>query len=289
MPVIAVDIGGTKTRAVLYDDQGSSISELMTGTCHLMNEEEAVVRQRLQACRLDATSPIVIGYAGYGKSEQLRTWISRIVSEEFAGRKVTLMSDIDLVMYSCLKGRDGTAVILGTGSIVINKRNNVITQKGGWGYLLGDEGSGYAIGLAALKQYVLEAEDRSEKSILSTLIPEKFELQDPRGLLDKVMIEGRPDRTKIASAARIVLENETDIACRHILTMASLDVCNLILSAADPGEEVIAAGGLSHSEAYLKMINERAEQRFFIRKAEHEPVYGGYVKWLMDSSDHTMK
>lgn len=284
MPVIAIDIGGTKTRAVLYDDQGNPVEEKVTGSCHFMNEEESVIRCRLKDCCFDATSPIVIGYAGYGKSEQLKARIDRIVDETYKDRKVTLMSDIDLVLYSCFGGSDGTAVILGTGSIVIKKKNGTVIQKGGWGYLLGDEGSGYAIGLAALKQYVLEAESRAEKSILSTCIPELFGLKDPRSLLDEVMINDRPDRTKIASAARIVLENAQDYTCRHILTRASLNVCNLILSVAEPGEEVIVTGGLSNSKTYLKIINERAENRFHVRKAEHEPVYGGYIKWRLQGN-----
>ncbi|WP_443110729.1 BadF/BadG/BcrA/BcrD ATPase family protein [Caloramator sp. mosi_1] len=51
-----------------------------------------------------------------------------------------------------MKGEDGIITISGTGSISVGKKENEIMRAGGWGHILGDEGSGYHISLKALKR-----------------------------------------------------------------------------------------------------------------------------------------
>ena len=71
MSVISIDIGGTKTKAVLYDEQGQSLQEISLPSCHFMNAKEEEIKIRLQQCILDPQADIVIGYAGYARNEDM--------------------------------------------------------------------------------------------------------------------------------------------------------------------------------------------------------------------------
>lgn len=54
-----------------------------------------------------------------------------------------LMNDAEIALKAMLRGNDGILTIAGTGSIAFGVKNNSSVRCGGWGNLLGDEGSGY--------------------------------------------------------------------------------------------------------------------------------------------------
>lgn len=278
--IIGIDIGGTKTESALFDRNGSILKEHKTGSCHLMNADEKDIIARLKESNLTAEAPIVIGYAGYSRSKEMRDRIDALVRRAFGSRKVFLMSDLDLALLSALEGRDGTMVILGTGSVAVSQKHGEVKRKGGWGYVLGDEGSGYAIGRKALREYVLEADGRKEKDAVYEKINELFQLHDPNELINAVMKDGAPDRTKIAMAARTVTEQAGKCdSCAEIMRNAADEAVSLISSLAGPGETVIGMGGLMHAASYVQMINERASGKFILIPSVHAPVYGAYVYW----------
>ncbi len=77
-----------------------------------------------------------------------------------------VINDGELALKAVLKGEDGVLTIAGTGSICIGIRNNIKDKCGGWGHLLGDEGSGYSIAIKALRRMIHEQELNLERSRL---------------------------------------------------------------------------------------------------------------------------
>ena len=205
--------------------------------------------------------------------------IRQTVQEVFAKQTVYLMSDIDLAVLGTLEGQDGITVILGTGSVVLKKEEGNVKCYGGWGYLLGDEGSGYAIGLKALQTFVKQADGRMAKDELYQEIMWLYDMQMPSEIIAKTIKDGRIDRTDIAAIAKIVCEDACP-SCHAILCEAAKEAAALILTAYTGNERVVITGGMAHAASYMKILKDTLQEKnCSIEKAVHDPVYGGYVYW----------
>lgn len=275
--ILSIDVGGTKTEAVLYDDSGSVCAQIRTASCHPMNASDSEIDERLSACMLGGSCPVVFGYAGYGRSEQMKRRIDACIARAAAGREVTVLSDIDMALEGVLEGKDGTAVILGTGSIALLRKNGRVSRCGGWGFLLGDEGSGYAVGRSVLRAFALMADGRLTKDSLYDAVMTQFSLASPNDLISLAVRDGHVDRTLVASAARIALDHPESETAVRIMRESAAEAAGLIVSAADPALPVAVTGGLSRSRAYLAEITAALPEGMHAEAARHEPVYGGYI------------
>jgi len=162
--IIGIDSGGTSTKTAAYDKNGQLLAEATSGFGNLLNNEDKAlqnIRQSIEAiftklnqadCEL-----IVLGAAGVDSGnykETIQTDLARY------NTKVVILNDAWMAHYALLQGQDGCLVISGTGSIMIGRHQGQEARVGGWGDLLGDEGSGYAIA-KALIQKILKAYDAS--------------------------------------------------------------------------------------------------------------------------------
>ena len=272
--LIGIDVGGTKTQAVLFGDDGSIIKEVKLPSAHPMCAQDDEIMSILQQCMLDETSDVVIGYAGYGKSETMRQHIESVVSTALKDRHVVILSDIETALFSTLEDRDGITLILGTGSIALQRNNGAIERRGGWGYMLGDEGSGYAIGLAILRHFVLQADHRAEKDELYQAVMNHYHLSDPSQLIETIMDHGKPDRTLIASASIISSSFSHHPVIRNILHTSAIEVYEMIQSFHNDSETIVITGGMLHNSAYMEEIRHLLPQ---VLIATHPQVYGCYV------------
>ncbi len=169
--VIGVDAGGTKTEAIAYDLKGHELIKKVTGFGNLvLNEKEAInnILNSIKTCidelGKEGLKKIYIGAAGMEVANNAYV-IEKNIKENFHA-DVLVINDGELALKAVLKGQDGILTIAGTGSICIGIRNNIKDKCGGWGHLLGDEGSGYSIAINALKRMIYEEELSLEKSKL---------------------------------------------------------------------------------------------------------------------------
>jgi N-acetylglucosamine kinase-like BadF-type ATPase len=78
-------------------------------------------------------------------------------------------------------------IISGTGSIAYGRNGaGEAARSGGWGYVLGDEGSGYWIGRAALRAVLREADHRGPRTMLTPMLLQHFAIPQPQGLIYEV-------------------------------------------------------------------------------------------------------
>ncbi|EJP6472142.1 ATPase [Clostridium botulinum] len=169
--IIGVDAGGTKTEAIAYNLKGDELAREVTGFGNLvLNEKEAInnVCNSIKTCIYklgkEELKKIYIGAAGMEVSNNAYI-LEKNIKESF-GTDVLIVNDGELALKAVLKGQDGILTIAGTGSICIGIKNNIKDKCGGWGHLLGDEGSGYSIAIKALKRMIYEEELNLEKSKL---------------------------------------------------------------------------------------------------------------------------
>ncbi|MGM9940678.1 MAG: N-acetylglucosamine kinase [Bulleidia sp.] len=272
--VIGIDVGGTKTKAVLFDHNGSAVKEITVGSSHLSAGSEETIIANLRQCLLDDTSPIIIGYAGYGKSRAMQEKIRQLVHTAFENRTAVICSDLETAVCSTLGNRDGIVVILGTGSIALKQTDGIMERRGGYGYVLSDEGSGYAIGREILRAYVRTIDHRMPDTGLQKAVMDTFHLNDPSEIITAILDEGRVNRTKIASIARLSMDPSLQDVMTPILKKAAQDVYDLIACYGDIPHNVYVTGGMTHNTQYMSYLKNLIPH---LSIAEHEPVYGCYV------------
>lgn len=179
--VIGVDGGGTKTEASAYDSIGKVIATAIKGFANLLNNEEIALNNIISSIKeiteklgTEELNGVYLGIAGSEVGEN-----SKIISDTIKRElkiDCVVMNDAEIALKAMLKGKDGILTIAGTGSVAFGINDNISLRCGGWGNLLGDEGSGYKISIDAIKRMIYEEENSIEKSELTKKIMEYLEI-----------------------------------------------------------------------------------------------------------------
>ncbi|MGL5821796.1 MAG: N-acetylglucosamine kinase [Sarcina sp.] len=227
MYVIGVDGGGTKTEAVAYDLHGNRICSALTGFGNLLNnKEEALknvinaidnIKTQLKSCDLQG---IYLGLAG---SEVANN--SEIVFNEVSNlfnTKVKVMNDSELALKALLKGEDGILTIAGTGSISFGINDDVQWKAGGWGHLLGDEGSAYKIAIDGIKNMIQENDNNIELGELSLAILEFLNIKSPNNIIEFVYSSTKDEVAKLAVIVSKLAEDGNKQAIEILINEATL-------------------------------------------------------------------
>ncbi len=189
MHVLGIDAGGTKTVGYLADEDGTVLAEARGGGANLQVAGEegaervlgAVMEQALggEAVRPDA---ICLGMAGADREIDGR--VVRGILRRLGGKARTLVvNDALLALVAGVNDAPGIVIICGTGSIAYGRSGRgVAARSGGWGHLMGDEGSGYWIGLRALRAVARAADGRGPATGLTGRLLTDFGVLKPSEL-----------------------------------------------------------------------------------------------------------
>lgn len=165
------------------------------------------VENAFRAARVARSSVRVawLGIAGAGRPEDqtlLRDWA---IKTKLADH-VEVSHDAPLLLAAGTPEGWGVAVVAGTGSIAFARGPDGRTSRaGGWGFLLGDEGSGYALGLAGLQAVAQAADGRARATTLTKLVFDRLRLKRPEELVAAIYQTGL-DRPTIAKLAPLVID-----------------------------------------------------------------------------------
>jgi N-acetylmuramic acid 6-phosphate etherase len=164
----------------------------------------------------------------------------------------------------------GVGLICGTGSFAFGQNERGETARaGGWGYLLGDEGSGYAIALAALQASAHAADDRGPATRLLDRFMKKFDLAQPLDLINLIYQSG-VDRATIAGWADVVIEGAAagDAVATGIVSQAARDMAETVAAVCrkigfDRGPFPLALGGglVVHHASYRDQLQNELNRR----------------------------
>jgi N-acetylglucosamine kinase-like BadF-type ATPase len=231
---IGVDGGGTKTRLLVQRDDTAPSYHEFDQTIRFLEHGYEVAAKRfidlLQEIDLDVhdIKSISIGLAGAGLEEEQRRYEQAIKSLLHGLATVHVQSDSTLSLGAAFPEGQGLIVIAGTGSVAIGRtETGAIVRVGGWGRLLGDEGSGHVIGLKALKHYARAIDGRDAAGKLFGAIN--------KSLMELLQVDPRELRTAIARSeltpseyAKLVFDNAEDPKANEILSDAADDLAELI-------------------------------------------------------------
>lgn len=160
---VGLDIGGSKTRGIVWTD-GAVTSDVSVGSTNVQNvsPETAAENMATLFAGLDSVGATEV-FAGAGgvDTDDDAAALASLITPFVAGAQVSVVHDTRLLLAAA-GATAGVAVIAGTGSAAwgVNEEGEQ-ARAGGWGYLLGDEGSGYWLGREAVR-YSLRRMDSAE-------------------------------------------------------------------------------------------------------------------------------
>lgn len=282
--VIGIDGGGTTTICLLAERGtgkvlgrgvgGPSNIQAVGVDAGLRALDDAIV-QAFNGAGLERAKvgAICLGLAGVDRQEGLDVihgWANR----NAVAVTVKVSNDATLLLAAGTPDGWGLAVIAGTGSIAFVKTpDGKLGRCGGWGYLLGDEGSAYMLTLTALRAACRSFDGITPPTKLVEAFVKKMNLSEPPDLIPAVY-RGAWDRSAIAGLAPLVLELAAGgdaVAADIVRTQArelSLTAAGAVSAIGLPkqGLPVALAGGvLTNSELY------RAQFLAGLRDAGLEP------------------
>ncbi|MEG0297159.1 MAG: BadF/BadG/BcrA/BcrD ATPase family protein [Clostridium sp.] len=221
--VIGVDGGGTKTEAVAYDLDGSVLESALTGFGNLNNNKEealenitSAVQKLVEKLGEDGLKGIYLGLAGSEVGDNAKIVYEKI--KETFGIESQVMNDGDLALRALLKGEDGVLVIAGTGSIAFGVKGDQQAKVGGWGNLLGDEGSAYKISIEAYKKLIYENDYGFDHSELSKEILSFLEIKSADDLVGIIYSSTKDEIAKVAHLVSKHAENGDNFAIELLET-----------------------------------------------------------------------
>jgi len=191
--VLGIDAGGTKTVCLLADDHGSVIAEARGVGANLQAagelQVEKVLHQVMEEAigdRLIVPTAICLGIAGVDRPDD--SAVVRAIMKRIGYKaRVLVVNDALVALEAGAPRQPGVVVISGTGSICYGRNAaGEAARSGGWGYVLGDEGSGYWIGRAALRAVLRQADKRGPSTALTPMLLEHFGVEQPQGLIHEV-------------------------------------------------------------------------------------------------------
>jgi len=145
--------------------------------------------------------------------------------------RVRIESDARIALEGAFSGGPGIIVIAGTGSIVFGKaRSGSVHRSGGWGRIIGDEGSGYAVGRELFRAVAAHMDDRGPKTALTSMVARDFGLKTQPDIIRALYKEG----FDVASGAPLVTRAAAkgDRVAKQILDAAAADLVRVIVPVA---------------------------------------------------------
>jgi N-acetylglucosamine kinase-like BadF-type ATPase len=205
---VAIDGGGTKTECWVADET-RVLGRAVCGSVKIMNVGEAVAAERLQSLvrdaakaagvDLSAVTATCFGLAG-SSSAGVKAWAQTTLGLVVSGA-VEVCGDEEIALDAAFGGGAGVFVICGTGANVVGRcEDGSLVTAGGWGPVLGDEGSGQWIGLEAVRA-ALKALDRGAETMLLREVMAFWKLQS---LSELVAVGNQQPRPEFAELAETV-------------------------------------------------------------------------------------
>lgn len=227
---LGIDGGGTKTAYCLIDADGGLLATARTPTIYYLSIGLDAVRERLAqgvSEVLDVAgrqrgdvAHAFVGIPGYGDLPADRPALDALPSESLA--RYTCGNDVVCGWAGSLAARDGLHVVAGTGTIGYGRWRDREARCGGWGTLLGDEGSGYWVAREGLSLFTKMADGRLPQGPLYRIVRDELGLGDDQDVLGVVLEEWQADRAQVAALSRLVdrAADAGDDAARSVLDQA---------------------------------------------------------------------
>ncbi|HZR27008.1 MAG TPA: BadF/BadG/BcrA/BcrD ATPase family protein [Vicinamibacterales bacterium] len=229
MHVLGIDAGGTKTVCLLADEKGMVVSEARGSGANLHAAGELAVEKVLHELMEQAIgdrdivpAAVCLGIAGVDREDEMRT-VRAIMRRIGHKSRVLVVNDALIALVAGARDAPGIVINAGTGSIVYGRNAaGEAARAGGWGHMIGDEGSGYWIGREALAAVMRAGDGRGPMTQLTSHILTHFNVSDVSHL-PRIVYDREQPRMSVAALGPIVQEvaSQGDAVAARILERAA--------------------------------------------------------------------
>ncbi len=299
MHVLGIDVGGTKTVCLLANDREEILAQAREEGANLQKAGELAlekvlhsVMEKVLADQNVIPAVICLGIAGVDRAadEAVVRGIMKRIGYKAA---ILVVNDALIALQAGLGKESGIVIVSGTGSIAYGRNaKGEASRAGGWGYMLGDEGSGYWIGRLALRAVVRHADGRGRATALTPKVLAHFGVERAAELIHKVYHEDIAPSAIATLAAHVQhARDEGDFVASAILNraadelMAAATAVKTRLGLDDDEFSFVLAGGMFRAVPWLGdqltlMLPALAPRSRIIRLAS-EPALGA-VRLALD-------
>jgi len=302
--VLGLDGGGTKTVCLLMDDTGKMLGRGEAGASNYQSVGKKAAFLSIQSAIAQAIAStgeikveaICLGLAGVARPadiqvansfvEQLKSSDSLPVTWALQPSNIVICNDALIALVGGVGHDVGIVAIAGTGSIIFGRNHQGCTKRvGGWGYILGDEGSAYHIAVSGMRAALRAYDGRSEPTTLQERIIEHLGLSSLENLIEVIYEQGWGVK-EIAALAPIVdgAAASGDAVALTIIENAVKELVQATQAVIDeifsPTEvvEVVTTGSVWQS---LSLIRDKFQASIVTRSPgakvifpRYEPAYG---------------
>jgi len=288
--VVGVDGGGTRTRAVILDEAGGELGRAATGPALVDRPELPIdiegvvstVRSAALAAAIELPcAALCAGFAGVGR-ERERVAVETALAEHDLASVVTVVTDAEAALFDAFQAGPGLLLIAGTGSVALGRAEDGREARvGGWGLLLGDEGSAYEIGMRALRAIARSTDGRGRATGLLPRFLADLNLVGPD---DMIAWAAMAAKTAVAALAPTVCDlaadgDEVAGAIIHAAVESLASHVDALLARLGPWTSppgLALAGGLLGMDRPLRepVIAAAAERPCVVLETQITPVRG---------------
>jgi N-acetylglucosamine kinase-like BadF-type ATPase len=248
--LLGIDAGGTGVSCIAFSLSGDELGVWRAGpgnpTANGLNLAVTNICLAIDAAQADLGPGClgmlagVAGAAAGGLREQLDLELA--IRYRFP---VEVIGDAEMVLEARLTNRDGVIVIAGTGSIAWGRKGSEIARYGGWGHLIGDEGSGYGIAINALKAMFRDEDEGKPRQALSQALLYALQAADLREVIELIYSH---DKATVAALLPVIAAqaDEGERRAQDLLANAGEDLAVMALTCSkrlDLAEPEIAVSG----------------------------------------------
>jgi glucosamine kinase len=274
--LIGADVGGTKTAVAVSRDgkivgraEGPGAAVRPGRALASSSTIAEVVRQALSSAGLLIGDVLLVGAAGVGREPE-REELRKALRGENVASSVVVTTDIEIALAAAFADGPGIVVSAGTGSVAVGRdRTGKRHRIGGYGWQMGDEGSGYAIGRASLGAVSRAVDGRSPKTALSDRLLRATRSDDydelvrwAAGASPAEVAALAPHVLAVAAGGDPLAQGIADYAARELSQLA---ICLIPKMDITPPISVAVTGGLLSADQPLRktLLAKLAEESVF--------------------------
>ncbi len=286
MRIVGIDGGGTKTDGVLCDETGRVLRRVRGGPGSPTSQPMAQAVQNINAVvrtLMQGDAPIDALYAGLsGGSVGNNTEVMRRELKAVFPQVKNLGNHTDAInaLRSAIPSGDALVAICGTGSSVFAQVGEELHQVGGWGHLVGDEGSGFDLGRRALNAALRELDGRGPHTALTVACRQVLG-QDVTMAIPDLYVGGR---ALVASFGVVLLEQAEagDAIAVRELQQALSGLAEQIVAAGrflpTACKPVALAGSVWQNDLYRNSMQRALGENYVFHTTDLPPVYGSFAQ-----------
>lgn len=234
--LLVMDAGGTHTRALLVTPEGIRLGAAEAGPANSfligVRLEARNIREAARAALASASVPAnsvtaaVIGSASVDFDGLWGAPIENALRRELPKARLRAVADAEIALNGALGGGPGVVIVSGTGSVILGRTSDGRFEKaGGWGPLMGDEGSAPWIAQQAVQAAAQSADGTSPSTALTRVVMKYFHIRSFRKIVEPVYQQGLTS-SQLGGLAPLVAQaaKQGDRAARAIFQRAGYEL-----------------------------------------------------------------